>query len=44
LTGKVIKSGDVQKNQIDISEIEAGIYNVKLATSNGYLNKKLVKM
>ena len=44
LTGKVIKSGDVQKNQIDISEIEAGVYNVKLATSNGYLYKKLVKM
>lgn len=45
LNGRIVKSqsNQINENQISISELSAGVYMLKLSTSQGVISKKIVK-
>ncbi|RRO15909.1 T9SS type A sorting domain-containing protein [Flavobacteriaceae bacterium 14752] len=44
LSGRIVlKQDGLENNQLDVSKLRQGIYILKIKTSNGHINKKIVK-
>jgi hypothetical protein len=43
MTGRIVLNGKLAQTQLNVKELNSGMYSLQIQTSNGVINKRFVK-